>query len=183
MPFEFESADIEDIVVIEPEVFTDERGYLLETYEKRAFEKAGLSTDYVHEFYSRSTQGVLRGLHQQGDPYQQAKVVRCFEGEIFDVAVDVRPESSSYGEYVSFTLSEDNKRSIYIPRGFLHGFVTMSEKALVHYKVDNEYAPEFEQGVRWDDPRIDITWPIEDPFVSDKDQGWPQLTNSVYDSK
>lgn len=182
MPFEFQRTPIEDVVLIKPEVFEDERGYFLETYDESAFDKEGLATEYVLEFYSRSTKRVLRGLHQQTEPYQQGKVVRCFEGEIFDVAVDVRPESATYGEHVSFTLSEKNKCALYIPRGFLHGFQTVSEEAVVHYKVDNEYAPDNERGVRWDDPDLDIDWPFPSPVVSEKDSTWPRLRDSVYDS-
>lgn len=182
MPFEFEPSSIGDVIVIKPTVFEDKRGYFLETYDEMAFEQAGLSTEYVLEFYSRSTKGVLRGLHQQAEPYQQAKIIRCFEGEIFDVAVDVRPHSETYGEYVTFWLSEENKRAIYVPRGFLHGFVTTSEEALVHYKVDNEYAPDHECGVHWADPEIDIDWPVSDPILSEKDASWPLLHESVYDS-
>lgn len=182
MPFEFEPTPIEDVVVIKPKVFEDKRGYFLETYDEMAFEKLGLSTDYVLEFYSHSTNAVLRGLHQQAEPYQQAKIIRCFKGEIFDVAVDVRSDSETYGEYVSYLLSEENKRGLYVPRGFLHGFVTTSEEALVHYKVDNEYAPDYERGVHWDDPDIDIDWPVSDPILSEKDASWPHLRDSVYDS-
>lgn len=180
MPFEFESTAIDDVVIIRPEVFKDDRGFLLETYEQEAFDERGLSTDFILEFYSASTQGVLRGLHQQADPYQQAKVVRCFDGEIFDVAVDVRPDSNTFGSYVSRRLSGENKQAMYIPRGFLHGFVTLSSRALVHYKVDNEYAPKHERGVRWDDSDIGIQWPTESPVVSEKDQQWPRLQESIY---
>lgn len=180
MPFEFERTDIPDVILVKPEVFEDERGYFLETYDKKFFENAGVSAEFVLEFYSRSMQNVLRGLHQQATPHQQAKLVRCFSGEIFDVAVDIRPDSSTYGEYVSYFLSEENKYALFIPRGFLHGFVTLSESALVHYKVDNEYAPEHECGVIWDDSDLGIEWPIDDPIISEKDQEWPRLRKSIY---
>lgn len=180
MPFEFVQTNIEGVVVIKPDVFSDNRGFLLETYEKGRFRDAGINTEFVLEFYSKSTQGVLRGLHQQKKPYRQAKLVRCFEGEIFDVAIDVRPESDTYGEYVSTVLSAENKWSIYIPRGFLHGFLTLSDGAVVHYKVDNEYAPDYERGVVWDDPKIGINWPEEEPIVSQKDKDWPTLPESIY---
>lgn len=180
MPFEFEPLAIDDVVVIKPEVFEDERGFFLESFEEDAFAGNGLPTDFMLEFYSGSEKGVLRGLHQQARPYQQAKVVRCFKGEIFDVAVDVRPNSDSFGKHVTRRLSEDNKHALYVPRGFLHGFVTLSSSAFVHYKVDNQYAPEHERGVIWDDPDIGIDWPLDDPVVSEKDQQWPRLQESIY---
>jgi dTDP-4-dehydrorhamnose 3,5-epimerase len=180
MPFEFEPMELDDVILVKPEVFEDERGFLLETYDKEAFEDVGISTEFVLEFYSKSKRNVLRGFHQQTSPYQQAKIVRCISGEIFDVAVDVRPESDTYGEHVTYRLSEDNKHALYLPRGFLHGYVTLSESALVYYKVDNEYSPENEHGVIWNDPEIDVDWPVEDPEVSEKDREWPQLQESIY---
>ena len=182
MPFEFESTDIEGPIVIKPEVFEDERGFLLETYAEAPFADHGLPTDYELEFYSQSTRNVLRGLHRQSSPYEQAKIVRCLSGEIYDVAVDVRSESETHGQYISQHLSAANKHALYIPSGFLHGFVTLSESALVHYKTTNQYAPDHERGVRWDDPTIGIDWPVEEPIVSDKDNSWPTLEQSIYDS-
>lgn len=183
MPFSFERTDLDGVVKIESEVFKDERGYLLETYDEAVFEENGIETDFVLEFYSKSDKDTLRGLHQQTKPFQQGKIVRCFTGRIFDVAVDVRKDSKNYGEYVSLTLSGRNKRAVYIPRGFAHGFVTLSESAIVHYKVDNEYAPEHECGVAWNDPEIDINWPISQPKLSEKDANWPPLRESVFDDK
>jgi dTDP-4-dehydrorhamnose 3,5-epimerase len=180
MPFEFVPTDINDVVLVKPDVFEDERGLLLETYDREAFETAGISTEFVLQFYSRSVRNVLRGLHQQSEPYQQAKLIRCFSGEIFDVAVDVRPESETYGEYVSSTLSADNKHALFVPSGFLHGFVALTDDALVHYAVDNEYAPDHERGVVWNDPDIGIDWPVADPLVSEKDRNWPRLRSSIY---
>ncbi|WP_435196325.1 dTDP-4-dehydrorhamnose 3,5-epimerase [Natronomonas sp. EA1] len=183
MPFSFEESQIDGVTLIQSEVFEDDRGYLLETFDKEVFEDAGLDTDFILEFYSRSEKGVLRGLHQQADPYQQAKIVRCIRGRIFDVAVDVRKGSETYGQSVSFVLSDENKNAVYIPRGFLHGFLTLSDAAIVHYKADNEYAPQHERGIRWDDPQLDIQWPHDDPIVSEKDESWPVLSKSVYNNK
>lgn len=182
MSFEFEQTEIDDVILIKSEIFNDKRGFLLENYDKNEFSNAGISTEFILEFYSQSKQNVLRGLHQQSEPYQQAKLVHCFSGVIFDVAVDVRAGSNTYGEYVSCILSEDNRHSLYIPRGFLHGFVTLSDSALVQYKVDNEYAPEHECGVIWNDQIIGIEWPVENPLISEKDQQWPQLQKSIYAS-
>jgi dTDP-4-dehydrorhamnose 3,5-epimerase len=180
MPFDFERTAIEDVVVVKPEVFVDERGIFLETFETSAFESVGIESDFVLEYYSESKQRVLRGLHQQAPPHQQAKLVRCFDGRIYDVAVDARPKSSTYGEYVARRISDEDKHAIFVPRGFLHGFVTLSERALVHYHVDNEYAPEHEVGVRWDDPTIGIDWPVSDPILSEKDSKWGTLQESIY---
>lgn len=180
MAFDFKPTRIDDVVIIDPEVYEDERGFLLESYNQDEFAENELPTDFVLEFYSESKQGVIRGLHHQIHPHRQAKIVRCFDGEIFDVAVDVRPDSDTFGEYVSHRLSSKNKHALYIPRGFLHGFATLSASAVVHYKLDNQYAPDYERGVRWDDPEIGINWPIDSPTVSEKDQQWPVLQESIY---
>lgn len=182
MPFEFDSTEINGPVVIKPEVFNDERGFLLETYAEAPFAEQGLPTEYMLEFYSQSTQNVIRGLHHQTSPYEQAKIVRCFSGEVYDVAVDIRSESETYGQYISRRLSAANKRALYIPSGFLHGFATLSDSALVHYKTTNQYAPDHERGVHWDDPTINIDWPVDDPIISEKDQNWPTLQQSIYNS-
>ncbi len=180
MSFEFEPTQIDDVVIIKPEVYEDKRGFFLESYDRDEFAENGIPTEFVLEFYSQSKQRVIRGLHHQTHPYRQAKIVRCFDGEIFDVAVDVRPSSDSFGEYVSHRLSSENKHALYIPRGFLHGFATVSSSAVVHYKLDNQYAPDHEHGVRWDDQEIGIDWPVDSPIVSKKDQQWPVLQESIY---
>ncbi|WP_435073282.1 dTDP-4-dehydrorhamnose 3,5-epimerase [Halorubrum sp. HHNYT27] len=180
MPFEFESTDINGPVVIKPRVFDDERGYLLESYAEGPFRERGLPTDFVLEFYSESFKDVLRGLHQQASPYEQAKIIRCFSGKIYDVVVDVRPGSETYGQYISKEISGENKHALYVPEGFLHGFATLSDSALVHYKVTNQFAPDHERGVRWDDPTIGINWPVNNPIISDKDQQLPTLQQSIY---
>lgn len=149
----------------------------METYTKIDFEKAGITGDIVQQNHSRSTQGVLRGLHFQKEPYSQAKLVRCTRGEILDVAVDLRPDSNTLGKYVAVSLSEANKSLLYVPRSFAHGFMVTSDIAEVEYAVDNSYAPSYEGGVIWNDPQIHVQWPIKDPILSDKDRKWPTLAD------
>ena len=179
MPFEFKRLEIPDVILIKPKVFEDERGFFMETYKKSDFEKAGIKGDFVQDNHSKSKYGVLRGLHFQKDPYAQAKIVRCIRGVIYDVAVDLRKNSPTFGKYVGVILSEFNRYQLYIPRGFAHGFVVLSDVAEVVYKVDNVYAPDYEGGLIWNDPDVNIQWPIEDPIVSPKDQRWPTLRELI----
>ena len=179
MPFEFKRLKIPDVILIKPKVFEDERGFFMETYKKPDFEKAGIKGEFVQDNHSRSKYGVLRGLHFQKDSYAQAKIVRCIRGVIYDVAVDLRKNSPTFGEYASVILSEFNKYQLYIPKGFAHGFVVLSDVAEVVYKVDNVYAPDYEGGLIWNDPDVNIQWPIEDPIVSPKDQKWPTLRELI----
>ena len=175
MPFEFERLKIPDVILIKPKVFEDKRGFFMETYKKTDFEAYGINTTFVQDNHSKSAYGVLRGLHFQKKPYEQAKLVRCIRGKIFDVAVDLRRDSPTFGKYISAILSDDNKHMIFVPRGFAHGFEVLSEEAEVVYKVDNIYAPEYESGVIWNDRDIGIDWPIKDPILSEKDSKWPTL--------
>ena len=170
MPFEFKRLEIPDVILIKPKVFEDERGFFMETYKKSDFEKAGIKGEFVQDNHSKSKYGVLRGLHFQKGPYAQAKIVRCIRGVIYDVAVDLRKNSPTFGEYVGVLLSEFNKYQLYIPKGFAHGFVVLSDVAEVAYKVDNVYAPDYEGGLIWNDPDVGIKWPIENPIVSEKDR-------------
>ena len=179
MPFEFVKTEIPDVVLVKPKVFEDERGFFMETYKKSDFEKAGIKGEFVQDNHSRSKYGVLRGLHFQKEPYAQAKIVRCIKGVIYDVAVDLRKNSPTFGKYVSAILSEYNKYMLYIPRGFAHGFVVLSDEAEVVYKVDNKYAPDHEGGLIWNDPDVNIRWPIENPTLSQKDQEWPTLKELI----
>ena len=149
----------------------------METYMKNDFEEAGITGEIVQQNHSKSTRGVLRGLHFQKEPYSQAKLVRCTRGEILDVAVDLRHNSSTFGKYVAVSLSETNKLMLYVPRSFAHGFLVTSDIAEVEYTVDNKYAPSYEGGIIWNDPQIQIQWPISDPFLSDKDRKWPTLSD------
>jgi dTDP-4-dehydrorhamnose 3,5-epimerase len=163
------------VVLIDPRVFEDERGFFLETFQRARYEDAlGVPLDFVQDNHSRSRRGVLRGLHLQ-PRHPQAKLVRCVRGEIFDVAVDVDPDSPHCGKVVSAVLSEDNKRQIFIPAGYAHGFVVLSEQADVEYKCIGHYHPDDESGLRWDDPEVAIEWPVTAPIVSAKDRELPTL--------
>ena len=167
------------MILIKPKVFGDDRGFFMETYKKEDFEKAGIKGEFVQDNHSRSRYGVLRGLHFQKEPYAQAKIVRCVRGVIFDVAVDLRRDSPTFGKWVGVILSEFNKHQLYIPRGFAHGFCVLSEVAEVVYKVDNKYAPDYEGGVIWNDEDIGIEWPIDEPILSEKDKKWPTLKELI----
>ncbi|WP_099209623.1 dTDP-4-dehydrorhamnose 3,5-epimerase [Thermococcus henrietii] len=179
MPFEFERLEIPDVVLIKPKVFGDERGFFMETYKKPDFESAGIKGEFVQDNHSRSRYGVLRGLHFQREPYAQAKIVRVVRGVIYDVAVDLRKNSPTFGRWVGVILSEFNKWQLYVPRGFAHGFVVLSEVADVVYKVDNVYAPDYEGGIIWNDPELSIDWPVDEPIISEKDRKWPTLKEAV----
>jgi len=177
VPFSFQKLEIPDVLLIKPRVFPDDRGFFLETYKRSEFATHGINT-FVQDNHSRSEKGVLRGLHFQLPPHEQGKLVRCIRGEIFDVAVDIRKGSPAFGKWVSCRLSQENKSMIYIPPGFAHGFYTMSEAAEVVYKVTAEYAPEFERGILWSDPRINIAWPSGKVLLSDEDKGYPLLAEA-----
>ena len=179
MPFEFKRLEISDVVLIKPKVFEAERGFFMETYKKPDFERAGIKGDFIQDNHSKSKYGVLRGLHFQREPYAQAKIVRCIRGVIYDVAVDLRKDSPTFGKWVGVILSEHNKWGLYIPRGFAHGFLVLSDVAEVVYKVDNVYAPDYEGGIIWNDPDIAIDWPIDNPIVSEKDRKWPTLREAI----
>ena len=170
MPFEFKKLEIPDVILIKPKVFEDERGFFMETYKKEDFEKAGITGEFVQDNHSKSKRGVLRGLHFQREPYAQAKIVRCVRGEIYDVAVDLRKDSPTFGKYAGVILSENNKYQLYIPGGCAHGFLVLSDAAEVIYKVDNVYAPDYEGGLIWNDADINVEWPIKKPTVSQKDR-------------
>ncbi len=172
MPFEFKRLEISDVILITPKVFTDERGFFMETYQKEDFAKAGINGELIQQNHSKSVKGVLRGLHYQKEPYAQAKLVRCIKGEIFDVAIDIRKDSPAFGKYVSAILSEENKNMLYIPRGFAHGFEVISDGAEIIYYVDNVYSKESESGIIWNDFSLGIEWPIQNPVLSDKDKRW-----------
>lgn len=178
MSFEFKRLEIPDVVLITPKVFEDGRGFFMETYCKEEFEIFGIKEEFIQDNYSKSKKGVLRGLHFQ-EVYPQAKLVRCIKGEIYDVAVDLRKGSKTFGKHVSVILSGSNKNIVYIPRGFAHGFVVLSEEAEVVYKVDNNYSPENESGLIWNDLDVNINWPIKNPIISSKDRRWPTLKELI----
>jgi dTDP-4-dehydrorhamnose 3,5-epimerase len=151
----------------------------METFKRSEFAAAGIVGDFVQENHSRSVRGTLRGLHLQRAPRAQAKLVRVIEGEIFDVAVDVRPESPTFRQWVSVTLSAENRRSVFVPAGYAHGFCVLSPEAQVVYKTTEEYTPELEWGVRWNDPLLAIAWPVASPILSPRDSRWPPLSASI----
>jgi dTDP-4-dehydrorhamnose 3,5-epimerase len=163
--------DIPDVLIFEPKVFSDERGFFFESFNQKVFEEAvGYKVNFVQDNHSRSCKGVLRGLHYQLEPYAQGKLVRCVAGEVFDVAVDIRKESSTFGKWVGVNLSADNKRQLWIPEGFAHGFLVLSETAEFVYKTTNYYHPESDRGIIWNDYHFDIRWPInQTPILSQKD--------------
>ncbi|MFB6199695.1 MAG: dTDP-4-dehydrorhamnose 3,5-epimerase [Candidatus Nanohaloarchaea archaeon] len=175
MPFEFEESGIPGVIIVKPQVFEDERGFFLETYVEEDFREAGIEAEFVQDNHSRSEEGVLRGLHYQKGEHAQAKLVRCTKGKILDVAVDLRKDSDTFGEHVKVELSKENKKMLFVPRGFAHGFLTLEGPAEVQYKVDNDYAPDQEAGIIWNDPELDIYWPVENPKLPEKDQEWPNL--------
>ena len=170
---------IKDVYIIEPTVFGDNRGYFMETYSDTEFAEIGLNYHFVQDNQSKSRKGVLRGLHFQKEN-TQAKLVRCIKGEVFDVAVDLRPGSETYGKWEGVILSEENKKMFMIPRGFAHGFLVLSDEAEFTYKCDDIYNHEAEGGLAWNDKDVNIDWPlgdmkIEDLLTSEKDANWPSL--------
>ena len=162
---------IPDVYIIEPTVFGDGRGYFLESYNQKKFEEVVGKASFVQDNESKSSKGVLRGLHFQSPPFDQAKLVRCIEGEVLDVAVDIRKNSKTYGKHVAVLLSGENKRQLFVPRGFAHGFLVLSDSATFAYKVDNTYAPNYDAGIRWNDKELNIQWGVKDSevIVSEKD--------------
>jgi dTDP-4-dehydrorhamnose 3,5-epimerase len=170
----FRPSALPDVVVVEPEVHRDGRGFFLETYHAEKFAAAGLPTSFVQDNHSRSSRGTLRGLHAQLEP-AQGKLVRVVRGTVFDVAVDLRRRSATYLRWVSHVLSADEPRSLWIPPGFAHGFCVTSDEADVEYKCSAPYRPAGEVAIAWDDPRVGIAWPIEAPTLSDRDRAAPRV--------
>lgn len=176
MPFEFEPQSIKDVILVKPKVFGDNRGFFLESYKKSDFVANGIDVEFNQDNHSKSTAKVLRGLHYQDTPYGQAKLVRCSRGRIYDVAVDIRKGSKTYGQYVKVELSEENKHMLFIPEGFAHGFVVLSEEAELLYKASGEYNQAADRGVYWADEDINIDWEIDfEPILSEKDKVQPRL--------
>jgi len=178
---EFISTALEGCYIIEPKIIRDERGYFSETFNEQTFKaESNISVHFVQDNQSFSTKGVLRGLHYQTGEHAQAKLVRVITGEVLDVAVDIRPESPTYGQYVAALLSEENMKQMYIPRGFAHGFLVLSDTATFFYKCDNFYSRESEGGIKYNDPTINIDWQFlaEDLKISEKDQLLPSLENA-----
>ena len=174
----FSKTNINGLLIIEPNVINDQRGYFLESFNKEKFKEVINNVVFVQENESKSSKGVLRGLHFQKPPFEQAKLVRCIEGEVLDVSLDIRKNSKTYGKHVSVLLSGENKRQLLVPRGFAHGFIVLSESATFAYKVDNTYSPDHDAGVRWNDKELNIQWGMEDSdvIVSEKDSKLPFLS-------
>lgn len=167
--------DIDGPLIIDPRVFSDERGFFVETYNAGRYEEAGIPAAFVQDNLSVSQKGVLRGLHFQSPPYAQGKLVQVLRGRVFDVAVDIREGSPTFGEYVSVELSAENHRQFWIPAGFAHGFLSLEDDTMFQYKCTNVYAPDHDGGVRYDDPTIGIAWPEGSYIVSEKDKAQPLL--------
>ena len=177
---EYKKTTIEGVYIIEPTVFNDARGYFFEAWKKEEFEQHIGKVEFVQDNESKSSYGVLRGLHYQKGDCSQAKLVRVIKGKVLDVAVDIRKSSPTFGKYVMVELSDENKRQFFIPRGFAHGFLVLSDEAIFTYKVDNAYAPQADAGIRWNDPDINIQWPIDPAQVqtSEKDLKQPFLKDA-----
>ncbi|MEX1362920.1 MAG: dTDP-4-dehydrorhamnose 3,5-epimerase [Nannocystaceae bacterium] len=171
---------LQGVLVVDPDVFADDRGFFLETWSQRRYAEAGLPQVFVQDNLSRSDRGILRGLHLQ-HPFGQGKLVQVMSGEVYDVAVDVRVGSPTFGQWVGTTLSGDNHRQVYIPPGFAHGFCVVSEHALFSYKCTEAYHRETELGVIWNDPEVGIEWPIAEPSLSSKDAAFPRLSEIPQD--
>ena len=174
----FEELHLKDLMLITPNVFGDERGFFMETYNKDAFTKAGLNMEFVQDNHSKSSAGVLRGLHFQKPPFAQGKLVRCTQGSILDVVVDLRKRSPTFLKTASILLDDKNKQMLYVPEGFAHGFISL-EPCEVQYKCTNVYSKESEGGIIWNDPELSIDWRMNDPLVSDKDQLHPVLASII----
>jgi dTDP-4-dehydrorhamnose 3,5-epimerase len=166
--------EIEDLVLVEPEVHGDERGFLVETFSAAGWREAGIGVEFVQDNHSRSGPSILRGLHFQTSP-GQAKLVRCLRGRIWDVAVDLRRDSPTYGRWEGHELDDERHRQLFVPVGFAHGFCVLSDGADVHYRLSSYYDPATEAGFAWDDPDVGVEWPLDDPQLSDRDRAAPRL--------
>lgn len=172
----FTPGKISGLIIIQPSAFGDDRGFFMESYSKKDFADNGINVEFVQDNHSRSTKGVLRGLHFQKPPFAQDKLIRCTQGKVLDVAVDIRPNSPTFAQYESVLLSEENKTMFFIPKGFAHGFLVLSDIADFQYKCSNFYNKESEGGIIYNDPEINIDWPPTPYILSDKDKLWPTLS-------
>ncbi|MFA6160302.1 MAG: dTDP-4-dehydrorhamnose 3,5-epimerase [Parcubacteria group bacterium] len=175
---EFIKTTLKDAYLIKPQVFGDNRGFFLESYSKKKFEKEGIGAEFVQDNHSKSEKkGTLRGLHFQLPPYTQAKLIRVVSGKILDVIVDLRRNSETFGKWEAFELSAENFQMLFVPQGFAHGLMTLEDNTEVLYKADNFYEPANEGGIAWNDPDLKINWPLENPILSERDSKWPNLKN------
>ncbi|APT50325.1 dTDP-4-dehydrorhamnose 3,5-epimerase [Bacillus safensis] len=171
--------ELKSVLVIEPDIFQDARGYFSETYNQRDFNVAGINVTFKQDNHSFSKDaGVLRGLHFQEPPFAQSKLVRVISGAIYDVIVDIRPQSPTFGQWISVILSEENKKQVFVPKGFAHGFCTLTSDTNVIYKTDEYYSKKHDCGIRWNDPNLNIPWPVNEPILSKKDESLPFFKNS-----
>jgi len=178
MPFTYKKLNLSDVMLVEAKSFPDDRGYFKEIFKESSFIENEINTRFVQDNFSHSIKGVLRGLHFQKNPKAQAKLVTVLRGEIFDVAVDVRKDSPTYRKWLGETLSGQNHKLLFIPEGFAHGYCVLSDEADIFYKVNQEYSPEHDSGFIWNDPEINIKWPIDKPIISEKDQKLPLFKNA-----
>ncbi|HPS57700.1 MAG TPA: dTDP-4-dehydrorhamnose 3,5-epimerase [Spirochaetota bacterium] len=178
MPFVFNKCEISGPVIVEPRVFGDDRGFFLESYKKTDFINNGIDVEFRQDNHSLSSRGVLRGLHYQKPPFAQAKLVRVVKGSVWDVAVDIRKNSSTYKKWIAVELSAENKKMVFIPEGFAHGFIALTDEVQLMYKCSNEYSPQHDAGIIWNDPELAIKWPVANPLLSDKDLLLPLLKDA-----
>ena len=178
MPFTFTRVDIDGPIIVEPVFFADDRGFFMETYKKSDFEAAGIHIEFKQDNHSLSSKRVLRGLHYQRPPFAQAKLIRIIKGSVWDIAVDIRESSPTFKKWVAVELSEENKKMFYIPEGFAHGFVALSDDVHLVYKCSNEYSSKHDAGILWNDPEIGIKWPVKNPVLSGKDGILPLLKDA-----
>jgi dTDP-4-dehydrorhamnose 3,5-epimerase len=178
MPFVFRRLEIPEVTLIEPLVFRDQRGFFLETYKRSEFAAEGIGENFVQGNHSNSSRGILRGLHYQKNPRAQGKLIRAVSGEVYDVVVDLRRGAPTYGRWLAVTLSAQEQKMLYVPCGFAHGFCVISDVADVLYLATEEYSPDCEAGVVWNDSDLAIAWPISDPQLSARDRGWPSLRHA-----
>lgn len=171
MSFEFEKLGINGVMLIKPKVFGDNRGFFMESYKKSEFLQNGIDCEFIQDNHSKSSKGVLRGLHYQATPKAQAKLIRCAKGKVYDVVVDMRKNSATFGKWLKVELSEENKHMLFIPKGFAHGFVVLSDEAEILYKTDEEFSPEHDRGFLWCDDKVNADWGIDfEPILSEKDK-------------
>jgi len=178
LSFTFKKLSIPDVILVEAKPSPDHRGFFIENFKESIFSENGINTKFVQDNFSRSIKGVLRGLHYQKNPKAQAKLLTVLYGEILDVAVDIRKDSPTYGKWVSEIISDQSHKLLYIPEGFAHGFCILSDEAGVFYKVNQEFSLEYDGGLIWNDPEINIKWPIDKPILSERDQKLPLLKNA-----
>ncbi len=179
MPFSFVNTPLPGVIIIEPRIFNDERGFFLESYKKSDFIKNGISTEFLQDNHSLSSKNILRGLHFQNPPFEQAKLVRAVKGAVWDVAVDIRKDSPYFKKWFGLELSDENKKMLYIPEGFAHGFLALTDEVHLLYKCSNEYSAKHDAGIIWNDPDIGIKWPADNPVLSEKDRELPLLRDII----